>query len=282
MRKNKTNETEIKAKDAKTITKTVFSVVGNVLLFVIIALAVFVLIITITAKKDSDGAATIFGKQLRFVQSGSMEACDQTDVSAYKIKSIKVKSCVFVDVIPESGTEREEWLKNVKVGDVLTFKYTYTKQETITHRVVSIEEKPEGGYVITLEGDNKADKDTAGQQIIDTSQSDSANYIIGKVTGQSYLLGLIVYALKTPVGLVCFIIIPCLIIIAFQVLRIVKVVGADRKEKFAAAQANSSNEIEELKRQLALLQQTQSVAQTEKSEPNKPPQEPDKTDEPKE
>ncbi len=277
MKGNKEKETEIRTKDAKKITRTVFSVVGNVLLLVIIALAVFVLVITITAKKDSDGAATVFGKQLRFVQSSSMEACDQTDISQYKIKSIKVKSCVFIDVIPTDAKEKEEWLKDVKVGDVLTFKYTYTKQETITHRVVSIEEKPNGGYVITLEGDNKADKNTVGQQIIDTSLTTSPNYIIGKVTGQSYVLGLVVYALKTPIGLVCFIIIPCIIIIAFQVMRIVRAVGADRKEKFAAEQANSSNEIEELKRQIALLQQTQSAVPTEK-----PAEEPERQQEPPE
>lgn len=250
--------------DTKTKTKItikkILSIAGNVLLYLILAIAIFVLIVSITAKKDIDGTATVFGKQLRFVQSSSMEACDQTDVSAYKIKSIKVKSCVFIDVIPEDEAKREEWLKTVKVGDVLTFKYVYTKQETITHRVVNIEAKETGGYIITLEGDNKADNSTVGQQTIDTSKTDSSNYIIGRVTGQSYLLGLLVYAFKQPVGIVCFILVPCLIMIAFQVMRIVKVVNADKQEKATAEKVSQTNEIEELKRQLAALQQAASGA----------------------
>lgn len=261
---------EGKAKTKTKITiKKILSIVGNILLYLILVIAVFVLIVSITSKKDIDGTATVFGKQLRFVQSSSMEACDQTDVSAYKIKSIKIKSCVFIDVIPEDEVKRDEWLKTVKEGDVLTFKYVYTKQETITHRVVNIEEKATGGYIITLEGDNKVDKNTVGQQTIDTSQESSPNYIIGRVTGQSYFIGLLVYALKQPVGMVCFVIVPCLIMIAFQVMKIVKVVNADKQEKANAEKAHQSNEIEELKRQLAALQQEASVTAINTSEQTK-------------
>ncbi len=261
---------EGKAKTKTKITiKKILNIVGNILLYLILVIAVFVLIVSITSKKDIDGTATVFGKQLRFVQSSSMEACDQTDVSAYKIKSIKIKSCVFIDVIPEDEVKRDEWLKTVKEGDVLTFKYVYTKQETITHRVVNIEEKATGGYIITLEGDNKVDKNTVGQQTIDTSQESSPNYIIGRVTGQSYFIGLLVYALKQPVGMVCFVIVPCLIMIAFQVMKIVKVVNADKQEKANAEKAHQSNEIEELKRQLAALQQEASVTAINTSEQTK-------------
>ena len=244
----------------KTTVKKVLSIAGNVLLYLILAIAVFVLIVSITAKKDIDGTATVFGKQLRFVQSDSMEACNRTDVSAYKIKSIKIKSCVFIDVIPEDEAKREEWLKTVKLGDVLTFKYVYTKQETITHRVVKVEEKATGGYIITLEGDNKTSETNVGQQTIDTSKTDSSNYIIGRVTGQSYLLGLLVYAFKQPVGIVCFVLVPCLIMIAFQIMRIVKVVNAEKQEKATAEKVSQTNEIEELKRQLAALQQASATA----------------------
>ncbi len=245
---------EEKNKDKKRIVKKVFRIIGNVFLYLIIAIAMFVLIISIKSKKDSDGTATVFGHQLRFVQSDSMEQCDLTDVSDFEIKSIRVKSCIFIEVVPESEKEKEEWYKNLKVGDVLTFKYVYSKQETITHRIVKIEEKQTGGYIITLEGDNKnADTDLL-QQTIDTSLEDSPNYIIGKVTGQSYLLGVLVYAFKTPVGIVCLIIIPCLIIIAFEVIRLIRVLGKDKKEKIAAEKKKQDDEIEELKRQLAELQ----------------------------
>ncbi len=249
----------------KSTARRVFGVIGDVVLVAFVALAIFVLVVSIVSKKDEDGAATIFGKQMRFVLSSSMEACDETDVSNYKIKSIKVKSCVFVDVIPEDEAEREKWIEDIKVGDVLTFKYVYTKQETITHRVVKKEAKSTGGYIITLEGDNKEDKTIVGQQTIDTSKTDSPNYIIGKVTGQSYLLGLLVYAFKTPVGIACFVIVPSVIMILFQVMRIVRVVSKDKKEKIAATQATQADEIEQLKRQLAMLQQGSQGAECEQA-----------------
>ncbi len=243
-----------KIKDKKAIVKKVLKITGNVLVYLLMAIVMFVLVISITSKKDSDGTATVFGYQLRFVQSDSMEECELTDVSNFEIKSIRVKSCIFVDVAPESEKEKAEWYKSLKVGDVLTFKYVYSRQETITHRIVNIEEKTTGGYIITLEGDNKNAETDLMQQTIDTSLTDSPNYIIGKVTGQSYVLGLLVYAFKTPVGIICLIIIPCLIIIAFEVMRLVKVFGKDKKEKLQAEKKKQDDEIEELKRQLAELQ----------------------------
>ncbi len=245
---------EEKVKDKKTVVKKILTITGNVLLYVIIAIAMFVLVISITSKKDSDGTATVFGHQLRFVQSDSMEQCDLTDVSNFEIKSIRVKACVFVEVVPESDAEKQEWYKSLKVGDVLTFKYVYSKQETITHRIISIEEKQTGGYIITLEGDNKNAETNLLKQTIDTSLEDSPNYIIGKVTGQSYLLGVLVYAFKTPVGIICLIIVPCLIIIAFEIIRLVRVLGKDKKEKLQLEKKKQDDEIEELKRQLAELQ----------------------------
>lgn len=234
--------------------KKILQVVGDILLVMVIAIALFVLIISITAKKDSDGTATVFGYQLRFVQSDSMAKCEQTDVSAYEIKSIPVKSCVFIEVVPENEQEQAEWYKNLKVGDVLTFKYLYNKQETITHRIINITENKIGGYFIALEGDNKNSDSKLLTQIVNTSLTDSPNYVIGKVKGQSYLLGLIVYAFKSPVGIVCLIIIPCLIIIAFEVLRLVKVFSSGKKESLQIKQQEQADEIEQLKRQLALLQ----------------------------
>lgn len=234
--------------------KKALRIVGDVLLFAVVIITLFVIIISISSKKDEDGTATIFGKQLRFVQSDSMAKCDLTDVSGYKIKSIPIKSCVFIEVVPENANERAEWYKSLQIGDVLTFKYVYTRQETITHRIIDIEENGSGGYYITLEGDNKNSESNLLTQTINTSLDEtSKNYVVGKVTGQSYLLGLLVYAFKTPVGIICLVILPCLIIIAYEIIRIVRVFGSAKEEKIAEKQHRQESEIEELKRQLAAL-----------------------------
>ena len=61
--------------------------------------------LTITAKKDKDGTATILGTQMRLVTTSSMEKSPATDVSGFKVKHIPVNSMVFIDVVPEDPAE---------------------------------------------------------------------------------------------------------------------------------------------------------------------------------
>lgn len=243
-------------------------IAGDVLFCLIIAFALFVLIISVSAKRDADGTATVFGYQLRFVRSGSMEKCDQTDVSGYKIKSIPVKSCVFIKKAPAPDDQQalNEWCSALSVGDVLTFQYSKygaanIQDKVITHRIVKIEPK-EGGYIITLEGDNKNDTGSVGQQVIDTTKADGLDYIIGKVEGQSYFLGLCVYALKSPVGLIFIIIVPCMIIIAYEVVKIITVLNKDKKDRQQQEKTAKEDEIALLRKQLEELQKSGVTAET--------------------
>lgn len=242
-------------------------IAGDVLFCLIIAFALFVLIISVSAKRDADGTANVFGYQLRFVRSGSMEKCDQTDVSGYKIKSIPVKSCVFIEKAPapEDQQALNEWCSALSVGDVLTFQYSKygaanIQDKVITHRIVKIEPK-EGGYIITLEGDNKNDTGSVGQQVIDTTKADGLDYIIGKVEGQSYFLGLCVYALKSPVGLVFIIIVPCMIVIAYEVVKIITVLNKDKKDRQQQEKTAKEDEIALLRKQLEELQKSGGTAE---------------------
>lgn len=242
-------------------------IAGDVLFCLIIAFALFVLIISVSAKRDADGTANVFGYQLRFVRSGSMEKCDQTDVSGYKIKSIPVKSCVFIKKAPapEDQQALNEWCSALSVGDVLTFQYSKygaanIQDKVITHRIVKIEPK-EGGYIITLEGDNKNDTGSVGQQVIDTTKADGLDYIIGKVEGQSYFLGLCVYALKSPIGLIFIIIVPCMIVIAYEVIKIVTVLNKDKKDRRQQEKTAKEDEIALLRKQLEELQKSGGTAE---------------------
>lgn len=230
--------------------KKALKITVNVLLYTFFAVCVVALFISLLSKRDSDGAVDIFGYQLRVVVSPSMEKCEHTDVSEFKIKDIPVRSMIFVQLIPKDEDKQAEWYSEIKPGDVLTFKYLYSKQETITHRVVSIDEDGKGGYIIILEGDNKNDETGALQQIIYTSDEASPNYVIGKVTGQSKFLGFIVFVISQPLGLALIIIVPCLIIIIFEVIRVVNVIHASKKSKLAEQNKNQQTEIDELKRQL--------------------------------
>lgn len=239
--------------DAKKIKKVVKSV-ANGMIYVFIILAVVGVSITLVSAKDTDGTITLFDKQMRIVLSKSMEGSDKTDVKDYDIKEIPIRSMVFIDVVPKDEAEAAKWYGDLKVGDVLTIKYVYVRQETITHRIVHIEPKAGGGYLITLEGDNKAESSETSTQVIDTTERNTPNYIIGKVTGYSLALGWFVSTLKSPAGIICVIIVPALLILVSEIFRIAKLLSEDKRKSERKEREEQKNELEELRRRLAELE----------------------------
>lgn len=268
------------AQKKKVTVGSVISIVLDVLLYVFLALAIVVVALTVMSKiaqkDDPTGAPNLFGYEMRYVETGSMEP-------AYPVNTM-----VFIEKAPTSYEASIKWFENVKEGDVLTFYYREAGQRVvITHRVVDKKLnteltdvggvlKEKGGYIITLEGDNKGDDETVAQQYIYTyahyNEMAEANdqlqgQVIGKVVGQNLVLGVVVTTLKNPLGMVLIIIVPCLIVIILEVIRIVKVFNAEKNEKAKKNQeaqqeklAQQNSEIELLKQQLALLQQQAGLA----------------------
>lgn len=254
----------------KTTAKKVASIAGNVLTYLFLALALLSIMLSIFSRRDSDGAVTVFGTQLRFVASDSMEKCEATDVSQYEIGSIRIRSLLFIETVPEDEEAALEWYGKVKVGDVLTFKYVYTKQETVTHRVTGIETY-ENGYVFTLEGDNRSTESAVLKQVVDTRQADSPNYVVGKVKSVNYPIGVVVTALKEPVCIVLLIIVPCVIIAVLEIIRVVGILTAEKRARAAEEAEAKEKEIEELKKRLAALEsdrteETEGIEETEETE----------------
>lgn len=234
--------------------KKIGNVILNILLYVFLALAIFTLAVTIFSNKTSDGTVELFGYQMRVVLSDSMAKSELTDVSAYEIKSIPVRSMIFVQTVPQDEAEADEWYRSLKVGDVLNFRYFYTSQVTVAHRIVSITEKSTGGFIIELSGDNKTAESGLLTQTIDTSLENSPNYVIGKVTGQSFLLGFVISLLKSPLGLIFIVIVPCFIIVLFEVIKIAGVFSAEKRQKEREEAARRDSELEELRRKIAELE----------------------------
>ena len=240
--------------------KKICNIALNVLLYIFLAVCIFSVIVTVLAKRDADGAAEVFGYQMRIVTSESMAKSEYTDVSEFEIKDIPVRSMVFVKVMPDDPAEADEFYRSLKVGDVLTFRYVYTTQVTITHRITSIYEKETGGFIIELEGDNKNSEDGQLKQRIDTSVPNNLNYVIGKVTGQAKTLGVVMKFLKQPVGIVFIIILPCAIIVLIEILKIIKVLTADKRIRNQEEMDKKENELEELRRKLAEMEKAQATA----------------------
>lgn len=229
----------------------------DILLYIFLAICIFAVFVTVLSKRDSDGAAEVFGYQMRVVTSDSMSESEFTDVSAFKIKDIPIRSMVFVKVMPDDPAEADEFYRSLEVGDVLTFRYVYTTQVTITHRITAITEKETGGFVIELAGDNKSSEDGQLTQVIDTSVPNNMNYVIGKVTGQAKIFGSVMSFLMQPVGIIFLIILPCAIIILIEILKIVKLLTADKKMREQEEMNKKESELEELRRRLAEMEKAQ-------------------------
>ena len=175
------------------VLKKFFGAISFLLLVAFLLTCLCALVVTIKAKKAKTGQVEIFDHILMNVDSDSMEECDQTDVSAYEIKSIPLRSMVVVEMVPKDSESANAWYADLKVGDVLTFQYVYYDKLIITHRITSIEPDPEfGGYIIQLEGDNKNSESGVMTQEIRTADRTSMNYVIGKVVRQNFLFGFFV------------------------------------------------------------------------------------------
>ena len=231
----------------------------NVVLYMFLAICIFTVVITMLSKKDPDGAAEIFGYQMRVVTSESMSKSEHTDVSEYEIKDIPLRSMVFIEVMPDDPAKADEWYRSLKEGDVLTFRYVYGTQVTITHRITSITEKETGGFIIELAGDNKSADNGQLYQTIDTSIPNNTNYVIGKVTATAYFFGVVMSFLMQPIGMVLLIIVPCFIIILLEVLKIAKVLSSERKKLETEQTAKREEELEALRRRVAELEKEKDV-----------------------
>ena len=241
--------------EKKPATKKFLTVISNIALYLFVIVSIVGVIFTLSAKGGKDGTITVAGMQMRYVLSPSMEKSEFTNTDAFEIKDIPTKSMVFIRVMPTEPTEARDWYASLKVGDVLTFKYVYVKQETITHRIISIEEKEDkSGFVIKLQGDNKNSEMGALTQTIDTSLENSPNYIIGKVVGHSVVLGFVSGILRTSLGLILAVILPCLIILIFEVCRIVSVLTMDKRVKAEKEKEEKQKELDDLRRRLAELE----------------------------
>ncbi len=267
---------EKEEKKPKTKLQKILDVIVTVIIVFVVILAIVVLFVTITAKKSPDGAMNVFGYQMRTILTGSMEDCGKhkdgvecefNDVSGYSIGHLPVESMIFIELVPESKSEAEKWYSKIKKGDVLTFQYS--GMGVVTHRVYSVEALQTGGYKIELRGDNCGGDGEVDSQIIDTSRTGNYNKIIGKVTGQSLFLGKTITFIQQPYGAIVIIFIPCFMIVIVELVRIISILKQSKKEKEAEKEEglkkeNDSvrNDIEELKKQIALAQQSMGITTT--------------------
>lgn len=253
--------------------KKALNIAVDVVLYLFLAFSVLLLIMTLVSRKRGGDAVNLFGREARIVVSNSMEMSEDEEfnksIQQYKIKDIKVRTMVFIKRAPDPETDPEKakaFYASLKVGDVLTFRYYFggakpdwandnSAQPVITHRIVDLTPLDDGHFRIVLQGDNRAAGHTPDVQTLYTDAylgnrgDERYKEVIGKVTGKSVVLGNIAYAVRQPIGIALIIIVPCAVIIIWQIVRIALVIAEDKKKKAAEAQAKKEQAAaEELER----------------------------------
>lgn len=109
----------------------------------------------------------------------------------------------------------------IKVGDIITFISTSTISRglTITHRVIALVET-ENGIEYKTQGDNNMSPDSTTVQF---------KNVLGKVVVKIPQLGRIQQFLSTSSGWLLVVVIPAVIIILNDILKIIKLTGAKKK-----------------------------------------------------
>lgn len=240
----KEDNTESKEETKRSPGRIVLNAILDVLVVLFVGFAVINLYLGAEMRKNA--SASFFGKQARLVLTGSMEP------------TIPKNSLVLIDT---SGDK-----KDYEVGDVLTFNYSPYGELPTTHRVIE-KKGSESDTTVTyvLRGD------ATGLIATQTVTSDA---VIGKVVFHSSVLGNIVAFSKGIGGYICFILLPCVLLLAYSIYLIVKALRDNKKGKEKEATAgnappskdadknelaqNISNsekdkEIEELRRQIEEL-----------------------------
>lgn len=139
-------------------------------------------------------------------------------VSAYTIVSPSmVPNINVLDVII---TTRVSDPAKIKVGDVITFNSTDYRSSgvTVTHRVKKIEKTSDGKYLFTTKGDANNTEDATRQPF---------SSIYGKVLLRLPKLGYIQYILSTVLGWLLLIIVPTVLIIGADIIKIIKTIKND-------------------------------------------------------
>ena len=143
-------------------------------------------------------------------------------LSAYTIVSPSmVPSINVLDVVVIKRVDNPDGLKK---GDIITFNSTDYRYSgiTITHRIVDIERTSTGKYLYTTKGDNNNTQDSARI---------SFDEIYGKVLFRIPKIGYIQYYLSSILGWVAIIIVPAVMIILYDVYKLIKTLRGKGNDK---------------------------------------------------
>lgn len=182
-------------------------IVGNILLWLFVVIAVFMTIIAFSSTKNQNGVAVIFGRMPITILSESM---DPTLKKGDLIISHELSA-------EEKGTLKED--------DIITYKVDLNGDgfmELNTHRVISV--RNSGGYVYyTTKGDNNAIADT---------QEVRYDNVVGIYNGSRVPgVGAVLNFLQTPTGFLVCVVIPLVLFLLYEIYNFIKIMISMKTDK---------------------------------------------------
>lgn len=184
-------------------TKKVLKIIGNVVIWLIVAFAILTTIFAFAArngktKEGKEGIATLGKKCFLIVESDSM------------VPVFKTGDLLFSRYI--EGTDKA---LELQVGDVITYHGEVNgKPALITHRITEVDRSADGKKAVyTTKGDNNGEKDAAGVHSEDVVAVWGGHKIGG--------LGKFMNFLNTPLGFGLFIVLPMLLFFAYELYRFI-------------------------------------------------------------
>ena len=240
--------------------KKALNIVKNILVWLVVALAVFMMIFTVFSVSSFDKTdRDIFGYKFFVVQTDSMS---KTDFDAGDIVIIK-------EVDPST----------LKAGDIIAFisQNSANYGETVTHKIREVTTDANGNAGFVTYGTTTDTNDEA----ITTYP-----YVLGKYTGKISDLGKFFAFLKTTPGYIICILIPFLLLILYQGVNCIAIFRRYKKEQLDEMEKERAKieeerrqslemmkELQELKAQLeAKSEKGENVTEGENAEENKPPE----------
>ncbi len=187
--------------------KKSLNIIKNVLVWLLVAIAVFMMIFTIVSVATFDRPDRgIFGRKFFVVQSDSMSA---TDFSAGDIVIVK-------NVDPAALNE----------GDIISFisQDRASLGETVTHKIRRLTTDADGNPGFVTYGTTTGSDD---ETVV------TYPYIIGKYTGRIPKIGSFFMFLKTTPGYIVCIFIPLVLLILYNGVNVIRLFRKYKKEQMA-------------------------------------------------
>ena len=211
----KNNEKYSSVKHKLKLLTTILSWTVFVLLILIATILVYYFITTRVLSKKNTTYRPAFG--LYTIISPSME-----------------KTLNIYDVIVNVKIKNQN---DIKVGDIITFISTSTSSKgmTITHRVIEISEDENGNKLFKTKGDNNTSPDP---------KPATFENIIGKVLFKIPQLGRLQSILTTKWGWLILVVVPAFIIILYDILKLLRLYGAEKSIEEINTQVNIKKEKE--------------------------------------